>query len=106
MHGFWAALAIGVAAGFLDAAPMLLQKRAGRAAAAAFLHWLALGLIIPYLGWGFAPWLTGALAGVLATVPVVVMIGEQEPGAWRPVLGAAMLLGAGVGWAGAAWVHP
>lgn len=104
MHGIWAALTIGAVAGALDALPMVLQKQKPRAVFSAFLHWLALGLLIPYLHWGLSPRLTGALAGLLLAVPVIVMVGEEEPRAWLPIGLASLLLGAAVGWAGAVWV--
>ncbi len=104
MKGILAALIIGVVAGLLDALPMLWQRQRPRAVLAAFVHWLALGLVIPYLRWGLAPWATGALAGLLLAVPVIVMVSEEEPGAWLPIALSSLVLGAAVGWAGAAWV--
>ena len=104
MHGFTAALLIGVVAGLLDVVPMVLQGQNWRANLSAFLHWLALGLVIPYLHWGLAPWLTGSLAGLLLALPIIVMVGEEEPGAWLPIGLFSLLLGAAVGWAGAVWV--
>jgi len=104
MNGVAAALVIGAVAGLLDALPMLWQRQRPRAVLAAFLHWLALGLVIPYLRWGLAPWATGALAGVLLAVPVIVMVGEEEPGAWLPIGLSSPVLGAAVGWAGGLWV--
>ncbi|WP_457637606.1 hypothetical protein [Oceanithermus sp.] len=97
MQGFWAAFTIGVVAGLLDAAPMVFQGQSRRAVLSAFLHWLALGLVIPYLHWGLTPWLTGAVAGLLLAVPVIVMVGEEEPEAWLPISLSSVLLGAAVG---------
>ncbi len=104
MHGFTAALLIGVAAGLLDVVPMVLQGQSWRANLSAFLHWLALGLVIPYLHWGLVPWLAGSLAGLLLALPIIAMVGEEEPGAWLPIGLFSLLLGAAVGWAGAVWV--
>ena len=104
MHGFWAALLIGVVAGVIDVAPMVARGNSGRDNVAAFLHWLALGLVIPYLHWGLAPWLTGLIAAELLALPVIVMVTKEEPGAWLPIGAMSAVLGALVGWAGSVWV--
>ena len=104
MHGFWTALLIGAVAGALDVAPMVARGSGARANASAFVHWLVLGLVIPYLHWGFAPWLTGLIAAELLALPVIVMVSEEEPGAWLPIGAMSAVLGALVGWAGSVWV--
>ena len=104
MHGFWAALLIGAIAGLIDVAPMIARGSGVRANISAFVHWLALGLVIPYLHWGLAPWLTGLLAAELLALPIIAIVTEEEPGAWLPIGVMSALLGALVGWAGSVWV--
>ncbi len=105
MHGFLAALFIGAAAGVVDVAPMLLRGSSARASLAAFVHWLALGLLIPYLRWGTPPWLVGLLAAELLALPILVIVSEEEPDAWPPIGAMSAILGALVGWAGSVCVR-
>jgi hypothetical protein len=88
----------------IDVAPMIARGSSARANISAFVHWLALGLLIPYLHWGLTPRLTGLLAAELLAVPIIVIVTEEEPGAWLPIGVMSALLGALVGWAGAVWV--
>ncbi|GEM90355.1 hypothetical protein [Oceanithermus desulfurans] len=104
MQGVAAALFIGAVAGLVDVAPMLARGSGARANVSAFVHWLVLGLVIPYLHWGLASWLTGALAALLLALPVIIIVTEEEPGAWLPIGVMSVFLGALVGWAGALWV--
>ena len=104
MHGIYAALAIGIVAGIIDVLPMLLQKMPARANASAFVHWVALGVVIPYVHWGIAPWLKGALIALLFAIPILLIVTETDKKAFIPIAAMSLLLGAGVGWAGAVFV--
>jgi len=104
MHGIYAALTIGIVAGILDVLPMLLQKMPARANVSAFVHWVALGVVIPYVHWGMAPWLKGALIALLFAIPILLIVTETDKKAFIPITAMSLLLGAGVGWAGAVFV--
>jgi len=104
MHGMNAALMIGFVAGIVDVLPMVLQKMPWRANASAFVHWVALGLVIPYVHWGIAPWLKGMLIALLFAVPILLIVTETDKKALIPITVMSLLLGAGVGWAGAVLV--
>jgi len=98
------ALIIGIAAGIVDVVPMMVQQLNGYACLSAFVHWVVLGLIIPFIGWNLKGWLKGILVSVLALLPVMVLVMEKEPMSLIPMTAFSLLLGAGVGWAGEKWV--
>jgi hypothetical protein len=105
MTNFFIALGIGIAAGLIDAVPMLLQKMDKFSCLSAFFHWLALGLIIPFVHWnGLAPWLTGLIIGELSAVPVILMVFPQDRKAMLPMIIFSAVLGIGVALAGAQWI--
>ena len=104
MHGIYAALAIGVAAGVIDILPMIAQKMERTAVASAFMQWVALGLVIPFVDWGIAPWLKGAIVALLFAVPILLIVVPEDRKALIPITVMSLLLGAGVGWAGAMFV--
>lgn len=55
MNHFLTALIIGIAAGIIDVVPMILQKLDKRACLSAFMQWLFLGFIIPFVQWDVQP---------------------------------------------------
>jgi hypothetical protein len=70
MNNIVIALIIGISAGLLDVTPMIIQKLDKTANWSAFVHWVVLGLIIPFVHWDIQPWLKGLIIGELATLPV------------------------------------
>ncbi|PIF06058.1 MAG: hypothetical protein CSA36_03630, partial [Draconibacterium sp.] len=55
----------------------------------AFVHYFALGLIIPFVNWGITPWLTGIVIALLTSIPIIVF---------------SLILGARIGIAGAKFI--
>lgn len=51
MNNVFTALCIGVIAGIVDVTPMIIQKLDKFSCISAFIHWIVLGLIIPYVNW-------------------------------------------------------
>ncbi len=98
------ALIIGIAAGIVDVVPMIAQQLNGYACASAFVHWVVLGLIIPFIGWNLKGWLKGILVSLLALLPVMILVSEKEPFSLIPMTAFSLVLGAAVGWAGEKWV--
>lgn len=94
------ALCIGVAAGIIDVIPMIIQKLDKTANWSAFIHWVVLGLIIPFVHWDMDPWLKGLVIGVLTTVPVMIIVGSNDRKALIPMTLFSAILGIGVSWAG------
>ena len=101
MYDLFIALLIGIIAGIIDVIPMLWQKMDKYANLSAFLHWVFLGLIIPFVNWPVAPWLKGVIIAEMAAVPVLMMVLPKDRKALLPIVLMSALLGAGVGWAGA-----
>jgi hypothetical protein len=101
MNNMGIALGIGVVAGIIDVVPMIIQKLDRSACISAFVHWIALGLIIPFVGWGIQPWLKGLLVAELAALPVMIIVYPKDRKALIPMSVFSAILGAGVGMAGA-----
>jgi hypothetical protein len=101
MNSIFIALGIGIVAGIIDIIPMILQKLNKSATLSAFVHWVVLGLIIPYVGWDIAPWLKGALIALLTAIPIMIIVYPQDKKAIIPMTLFSIILGAGVGYMGA-----
>ncbi|WP_075602574.1 hypothetical protein [Saccharicrinis aurantiacus] len=104
MNNFLIAILIGLVAGLLDAIPMVIQKLDKRDIISAFLHYFALGLIIPFVNWGIAPWITGMAIGVLSSIPIMVIVFPRDKKAIIPMFVFSVILGAGIGIAGAKFI--
>jgi len=61
MNDYLIALIIGIAAGIIDVLSMIIEKLDKAACWSAFVHWLVLGIIIPFVGWEIQPWLKGLI---------------------------------------------
>jgi hypothetical protein len=70
----------------------------------AFCHWVVLGLLIPYVSWGIQPWLKGSFIAVLTAIPIMLIVFPQDPKALIPIFIFSVVLGAGVGIAGARFI--
>mgnify|MGYP000014480034 CR=1 FL=1 len=104
MNNILIALLIGIIAGILDVIPMILQKLNKYANFSAFMHWVVLGLIIPFVHWNVDPWLKGLLIGVLSAIPVIILVSEKDKKSIIPILAMSALLGIGVAIAGARFI--
>jgi hypothetical protein len=104
MNTIFIALLIGLGAGLIDVAPMLVQKLDKRDCLSAFLHYFALGVIIPFVQWDMAPWLKGILIALITTVPIMVIVFPKDKKAIVPMVVFALVLGAAIGWAGAKFI--
>lgn len=104
MNNILIAALIGLAAGLVDALPMVLQKMDKVSCISAFIHYFALGLIIPFVNWNLDPWLKGVVVSLLLALPVMVIVYPKEKKAIIPMLLFAIVLGAGIGIAGARFI--
>lgn len=87
------ALLIGAAAGVIDIIPMIIQQLNIYAISSAFVHWLVLGLIIPFINWEIRAWAKGIIISVLSSVPILIIIAEKEPFSTIPVMIMSIVLG-------------
>ncbi len=95
------ALGIGIVAGIIDVLPMIRQKLDKYSCISAFVHWIVLGLVIPFVDWSIQPWLKGLVIAELFAIPVVIITYPRDQKAILPILLFSAFLGAGVGSAGA-----
>lgn len=98
------ALLIGIAAGLIDITPMIIMKLDRYANISAFVHWVFLGLIIPFVHWDMQPWLKGLLIAELATLPVMIIVMKSDKKALIPMAIMTALLGVAVAIAGIAFI--
>ena len=98
------ALAIGLLAGIVDIIPMIILHLSWQDILSAFLHWLVLGLVVPFVKWPIKPWLKGMLLAVLFAIPVMAGLLSVRINEVPPILLSSLLLGAFIGWAGNKWV--
>lgn len=104
MNQIFVALLIGLAAGIIDVVPMIIQKLDKTSCISAFIHYFVLGLIIPFVSWDIAPALKGIIIAFLMSLPVMVIVFPKDKKALIPMLVFSVILGAGIGFAGAYFV--
>ena len=104
MNDIFIALGIGITAGIIDIIPMILQKLDRSATLSAFVHWVVLGLLIPYVHWDIVPWLKGSIIALLTTIPIMIIVYPQDRKAIIPMTLFSIILGAGVGFMGAKFI--
>lgn len=104
MSQFLIAALIGLVAGLIDVTPMIIMKLEKEASISAFVHYFVLGLIIPFVGWEIAPWLKGMIIALLSSVPVMIIVYPKDKKAVIPMILFSLVLGAGIGIAGARFI--
>ncbi len=91
------ALLIGICAGIIDVIPMIIQKLDWHADVSAFLFWVALGVVIPYVSWNIKSWLKGLIVAELFAIPIIVITLTTGFGSVFPIMVMSALLGTLVG---------
>jgi len=104
MNNFLIAILIGLAAGIIDVVPMIIQKLDRESCLSAFVHYFALGMIIPFVNWDLAPWLSGICISLLTALPVMIIVYRKDKKAIVPMFIFSILLGAGIGLASAKFI--
>jgi len=104
MNDFFIAIIIGLVAGLIDIIPMVIQKLDKRDTISAFVHYFALGLIIPFMNWGIAPWIIGVIIALLTSIPIMIIVYPKDKTAIIPMIVFSLILGAGIGIAGAKFI--
>ncbi len=100
MKNILIALIIGVVAGLIDVTPMIIRKLDKTACWSAFTHWVALGLIIPFVHWDMQPWLKGLIIGELTAIPIMIIVSKIDKKSLIPISIFSAILGIGVAVAG------
>jgi hypothetical protein len=104
MENILIALLIGIAAGIIDVTPMIIMKLDKTANWSAFVHWVVLGLIIPFVHWNIDPWLKGLIIGELMTLPIMIIVSKNDKKSLIPMTLFAAILGMGVAIAGSKFI--
>jgi len=104
MNDIFIALIIGIIAGTIDVIPMIIQKIDKYASLSAFVHWVVLGLFIPYVDWEMQPWLKGVLLALLSAIPIMIIVYPKDKKALIPMIIFSIILGAGIGFAGEKYI--
>ena len=104
MNVFLIAIIIGLVAGTIDVVPMIIMKLDKVANISAFVHYFVLGLIIPFVSWGIEPWLKGVIISILSALPVMIIVYPKDKKAVIPMIVFSLILGAGIGIAGAKFI--
>ena len=99
------AAGIGIVAGMIDVVPMIIMKLEKRANISAFIHYFVLGMIIPFVDWGIAGWLTGMIVATLVAIPTMIIVYPTDHKSIIPMIIFALVLGAGIGLAGEAFIQ-
>lgn len=97
MNHFIIALTIGIVAGLIDVIPMIIRKLDRVSCVSAFTHYVALGLIIPFVNWGIPLWITGMIIALLTAIPIMVIVYPKDKKAIIPMILFSFVLGAGIG---------
>ena len=104
MNSILIALLIGIIAGIIDVIPMIIQKLDKHASWSAFVHWIVLGLLIPFVDWNIAPWLKGLIIGEIGVLPIMILVFPEDKKALLPIVIMSAILGIGVAVAGAKFI--
>jgi len=104
MNDILIAVIIGLVAGLIDVTPMIIMKLEKVANISAFVHYFVLGLIIPFVNWGIDPWLKGIIISFLSALPVMIIVYPKDKKAIIPMITFSLILGAGIGIAGAKFI--
>jgi len=104
MKNIFIALIIGLSAAIIDVVPMIIQRIDKSACISAFIQWIVLGLIIPYVNWDMQPWLKGLIIAELAALPIMILVFAKDPKSIIPILIFSAILGISIGLAGARFV--
>ncbi len=104
MNDFIIAVIIGLIAGLIDVIPMIIQKLDKSSNLSAFIHYFALGLIIPFVNWDITPFIKGVLIALLTSIPFMVLVYPKDKKAIIPMIIFSVILGAGIGIAGAIFI--
>lgn len=94
MHPIVLSLLIGLAAGALDALPMILKKLPKSATLSAFLQYVVVSIMIVNIDLpGVVWWLEGGLISLMMATPIVIIIAKTDKKSVPIILANAVVLG-------------
>lgn len=83
----------GIVAGGIDILPMVLKKMDRYSILSAFVHWVVLGVIIPYVNWNMHPSVRGLIIAVISAIPIMLIVAKEDVQAVIPMLIFSVILG-------------
>lgn len=98
------ALSMGVTAGVVDVIPMLIMHLSIYATISAFVHWVVLALIIPFVNWDLRSWVKGMFVAFISILPVMILLVETNPKDLIPMILSSLILGGLIGLFGKKWI--
>jgi hypothetical protein len=98
MSKLLATLVIGLIAGLVDIAPMILRGTDRIVLASVFTHWFVTTIFISYAVMPVPSLVKGALIGVLSSLPILITYSAQHPERVLPIFAISVGLGAAVGY--------
>ena len=96
MREVFVALGIGIVAGAIDIVPMVRQKIHKASILCVFAQWVFIGLIIPFVDWGFEPWIKGLVLGELGMIPIMLLAYGRVKKSPIPIIIFSAILGVGI----------
>ena len=93
MKTFLFAMLSGIVAGGIDILPMVLKKMDRYSILSAFVHWVVLGVIIPYVNWNMHPSVRGLIIAVISAIPIMLIVAKEDVQAVIPMLIFSVILG-------------
>lgn len=99
MNTILISIAIGIAAGLIDIAPMIAQKMERSAILSAFLQYFFVSIVILNIDLpGVIWWLEGGLVSLALALPIMIIVADRKA---LPIMaGMAVILGSLIGLAG------
>lgn len=91
-------LSFGTLAGVIDVMPMIIQGLTWDANISAFCFWIITGFLIATSTLSFNSALKGILISFITIIPLIVLIGWQEPFTLIPILTMNIVLGGLLGY--------
>lgn len=84
---------LGAVIGGIDIIPMLIMNGNISEIISAFIHWVVLCIIIPYVDWQIKPWLKGAIIGVASSLSIIFLVAANQPESILPISIMSFILG-------------
>ncbi len=97
MSKLFIAFLLGTAAGILDTIPMLIQNMDPYATASAFMHWVILGMLLPFIQTNIKGWLKGLVLAEVTIIPILLLVMKTEPASLLPIILFSAVLGSLLG---------
>ena len=100
MNKLFLSLVTGSIAGIIDIVPMLMKKLSKKSIISAFLHYFLLAFVIIFIDLPKIPWwLSGGLIALLLSLPIMIIVSDNDKKALPVMVIMALFLGSLIGFA-------